>query len=169
MAHLLNNSAKVLTIPTGRGDSTLSLDLTYVDLIEDRIDEVRRSNPMTLADLIVDFNVGMSKLGSLIGQVEYEVDSANQAKKMAEATALLERVDEVLKQKNQKSSTDTRQAAVDLDTEVQAARDRVHLLEATLKFLENKYSALERAYYSAKTVCDYQSVPLSANFGGSKK
>jgi len=158
-----------LELITGDGKSTFKLDFTKLNQVESRIEEVRLANPLTLPDLIVDFTVAMSKAADLIGQVEVELRTAQRELDITESIALLERVEMVLKDKKVKSSADTRKAAVALDKEVMAARERVDVLTAVSKLLSNKRLAVEMAYYSAKKVCEYNALPLSTrNLAGGR-
>ena len=164
------HQTNVLQLPCGKGDGSLfSLDLTRVDEIENRVEEVKRSNPMTYPDLVVEFNMGMARLGDMIALVENELEAAEERLETAKAIAIIERIEEKLLEKKIKSSADIRGAMVQLDPDVIKAKDGVQLLKSALKFLQNKYSTLERAYFSSKTVADFNNVPLSTNFGGNRK
>lgn len=158
-----------LELPTGNGKETFKLDFTELNQFESRIDEVRRANPLTLPDMIVDFTVAMSKVASLMGQLEVELKSAERELDMAESIALLERVEPILKEKKIKSSADTRKAQVTLDEDVKKARERVDILTAVSKLLSNKHQAVEMAYYSARKICEVSTLPMSVrNLAGSK-
>lgn len=152
-----------LTLPKGKGDGTFAVETTSLMRMEAKIPDIRQANPLTLPDLIVDFTLAISMAGKTIAQVEQELKEGERELEMCEAIALLERVEPLLKAKGIKSSTDTRQAQISLDKDVIAARERVDILTTTVKYLENMHKAFEMAYYSAKKICEYQSLP-----GGSR-
>lgn len=153
MSEISNDLQSLMTIPRGYiANETLRLDISDVNRIEARIPEIVRANPITLTELIVDFNIALSRLSSIIARVELEMRDAERAVKENEAIALLEKVEEILKAKGIKSSADMREAAVTLDPEVKDSRRRYDILKSTLVFLSHKRNAIELAYYSAKKV-----------------
>jgi hypothetical protein len=159
-----------LTLTTGDGKDTFVLDFTIINQLESRVEEIRVANPLTLPDLIVDFTVALSKIGDLIGQVRVELNSAERELEITESISLLERVEESLKNKKVRSSADTRKAQVAVDPEVLKAKERRDILIAVMKLLENKHDAIEMAYYGAKKVCDFTSLPIQTkNYAGSRK
>lgn len=150
-------SETTLIIPRGLNLAPIAMDMTEVYRIVSRTKEIERVTPATYGDLITDFNMGMIQLNRVIGIIEIELGEAENALEMAEATALLERVEGVLKAKNIKSSTDTREAAVKLDQEVIAATRKKDALKAIAAYVGGLKHALERAYFSAKQVTEFTS------------
>lgn len=149
----LSTEQTSLTIPRGYvPNEVMHLDIGEVNRIESRIPEIVRANPMTLTELIVDFNIALSRLSSLVARVELEMRDAERANKEAVAIALLEKVEDILKAKGIKSSADMREAVVTLDPDVKDSQQRYDILKSVSTFLSHKRSAIELAYYSAKKV-----------------
>lgn len=148
-------SETTLMVPRGNsGLPHMSFDMTEIYRIVGRTKEIERVTPATYAELITDFNVGMIQLNRLIGLIEIELNESVNNLEMTESIALLERVEDYLKSKNLKSSTDTREAAVKLDKDVQDALRRRDALKAIQSYVSGLKNSLERAYFSAKQVSD---------------
>lgn len=157
-----------LIIPRGKaGMDSLKLDLKDIHDIEARIPEIQRSTPITLPDLVTQFVLGILKMSKILAMVDLELREAKRSLEHARAVALLERAESVLAARKVKSSTDTREAAINLDVDVGAAQNRVDALSAAYAFLSGKNSALEMAYHGAKKICDvFLRTPTSPNYGG---
>lgn len=166
----LGLSEHALIIPRGRkGLDPLKLDLKDVHDIEARIPEIQRSTPITLPDLVTQFVLGILKMSKILAMVDLELREAKRALEHARAVALLERAESVLAARKVKSSTDTREAAINLDVDVNEAQNKVDCLTAISAFLAGKNSAIEMAYHGAKKICDvYVRTPTSPNYGGGK-
>jgi hypothetical protein len=156
----------IMTLPRGMGGlSSFQIDLTDVNRAESRIPEIVRANPLTLPDLIVEFNMALVRMSNIVSRVELELREAERAVKEAESIALLERAEDLLKAKNIKSSADTREAAVTLDHDVKDARRRYDMLKAISVFLYHKRNAIEMAYYSTKKVAEINSITTAMGAG----
>ena len=144
-----------LILPRGKiGLSPLELDMTKIFEVESRIREIERSTPATMPNLIADFILGSIEASRLVALIEMELKEAQHSMDKANAIALLERAEDILKAKNIKSSADTREAAVNLDPDVRDARYRVDVLKTMSTFLMAKKDAIEMAYHGAKKICD---------------
>jgi hypothetical protein len=151
----LSNVNDILTIPRGRpGLGVVKLDLREINRAQKRIPELGRATAANLSYLISDFTVGLSRLVRAISIVDMELKEAEMEYKQARSTALLIRVDDILKRYNQKSSADTRDAAVLLDKDVIDAKQRLDMLDVTSTFLRDTYNVLEIAYNGAKKIAD---------------
>lgn len=162
-------SETLLMIPRGTPNlPSIKMDMTEVYRIIGRTSEIERVTPATYGELVTDFNMGMIQLNRIIGIIELELGEAENWLEMAQATALLERVEERLKLKNVKSSTDTREAAVKLDPEVIEATRKRDALKAISSYVGGLKHSLDRAYYSAKEVTGFTSKDpyLNKNTGG---
>lgn len=163
-----NVNSTQLIIPRGRKNlPALRIDMLDIYKAEDRISDLRLANPMTLPDLITDFNLSIIRLGKVIAAVTLERREAEQELDEATSIAMLDKVDAVLAARNIKSTADTRNAAIVLDLDVKEARVKLDILKTIQELLQNKHQALEMAYYSAKKICDIQlKQPDSTNYGG---
>ena len=159
-----------LIIPRGKvGLDPMKIELKDIHDIEARIPEIQRSTPITLPDLVTQFTLGILKMSKILAMVELEVRDAKRTLERARAVALLERAEFTLAQKKVKSSTDTREAALALDPDVQTANDRLDCLIAIQTFLNGKNNALEMAYHGAKKICDvFIKTPSSPLYAGEK-
>lgn len=166
----LGISTDYLLIPRGKkGLEPKKVYLKDIHDIEARIPEIQRSTPITLPDLVTQFTLGILKMSKILAEVELEVREAKRTLEHARAVALLERVEDVLKKKSVKSSTDTREAAIVMDPDVATAQDHFDCLTAIQAFLAGKNSAMEMAYHGAKKICDvYIKTPSSPLYGGGK-
>lgn len=143
-----------LILPRGRSGvgGVLIIDIREIDQYEGRIAEIARATPLTLPDLITDFNLAIAKISRAAVQVEIELRNAERALSEAKSCAILERVEDFLRAKNIKSTSDTREAAIDADVDVKMAKEKVDILKAVSTFLKDKTKAFEMAYYGAREV-----------------
>lgn len=157
-----------LVIPRGKkGLQPLSINLKLILASESKIEEIRRATGTTLPDLITSFILALNHLAKAIAVVELECREAKRYLDESKSVALLEKVEEVLRTKNIKSSADTREAVIILDPEVRDAQGRVDTLTAIQTFLYNKHGVIDRSYHGAKKICDmYLKTPYSTTFGG---
>jgi len=145
----------VLVIPRARaGLPAISIELERIKEIESRIPELVRATPTSAIELMTTFNEGMLHYARAISLIELEKKEAQQAMKEAEAFSLLEKAEELLKTKGQKSTAETRNAAVDLDQDVRDARSRFNTLSTYSTYFSHRMQAVEMAYYGAKKVLD---------------
>lgn len=159
---------KSMVIPRGRkGLPAISINLEQISQIEDRIPDIARSNPLTIADLITQFNVGILQLARAISLIESELKDAQQVLREAEAYCILDKAEDVLRSKNLKSTADLRSAVVDIDPDVVEARAKVNTLTVMSEYMSARLKAIEKAYHGAKKICDiYVKTPSSPNYAG---
>lgn len=142
-----------LIVPRGRpGLAPLLISLSEIHRIENRILEIRESNPATMPDLIADFNYGYILLGKAISKVQLELSEAEIAYNEIKSITLLDKVEGILEEKGIKSTADMREAALLSNSEVIEAKRRIGLLESYMSLLTNKAKSLEMAYHGAKEV-----------------
>lgn len=151
----LTLSDNKLSIPRAkRGTESLIINMAEIYSIEAKIPEIRRSTMATLPDLITDFTLGVLKITNIMFGLELELRHAKRLLDSAKAVAQLEKVETVLREKNVKSSADTREAAIGEDIDVKALREIVDQLSAVQSFLEGKHSAFKMSYDGAKKIFD---------------
>lgn len=156
----------VLTIPRGRkGLAPLSIDLSKLYEIEAKIPDMERATLATFPHLITQFTIGMSEVIRVVAIVEMELNDAERFLKESKALALLDRSEDVLRSKNMKSSSDTRDAAVILDPDVREAQEKVDILNALSSFFSSKRSVIENSYHASKKIFDAYIKTPAANVG----
>lgn len=158
-----------LVIPRGqKGLPPISINLSAMFKAESRIPEIQRSTMVTLPELITTFLLARSSLANAIATIELEFRAAKRSLKEDQSVALLDKAEDVLKLKNVKSSSDTREAAVILDPDVRNSQQRLDDLTALQTFLTNKNDVMKDAYDGAKKIADmYLKVPYSSTSGES--
>jgi hypothetical protein len=167
LINLDSMGSDLLIIPRGRpGLSPLKMDLGDIRRIADRLPEIKRATAMTLADLIVDFNIGLLRLAKAISIVDLELKEAEMQYKEVKSMAILEKIELILKDKGVKSTSDTREAAMYLDPAVKEARGRMDLLTVVSTYLRDQHHAFELAYNGAKKICDIHMKSPSATYSG---
>jgi len=143
-------------ITVQRGNPThgvLSLDMSKVYEVEQRITETRTVNPMTAPELRSVFNEACSLATKYIAWVKYEILNAKKNLDLVRAEILLDKLPSILKDlKDQgiKDSADIRDSIVKRDTEYQTALDVLNTLEATKQLLDSKAKTFERAYWDCR-------------------
>lgn len=159
-----------IPVPRGiKGLPPLVLDMREVYEAEDRIKEIALANPMTLPELLSVFNLAYIRICKMVSAMSLEAAEAEMSVKQAKSIAMLDKVEEVIAARKQKSSADLRAAIVELDPDVREAQSRLNILEATVKLLQDKAKAMEMAYHAAKKVSDVRArIPDGTNYGGSK-
>jgi len=158
-----------LVVPRGRvGLAPIYLDMTEVYRIEKRIQEIKIADPLSMPDLISDFNYGFVLLGKMIATIELELAEAKMSLQESRSIVMLDKVDKILAEKGiLKSSTDLRDAVVTLDPSVKEANQKVAILQTYAELLYNKSKAMEMAYHGSKEVSKTQArIPDSNNYGG---
>jgi hypothetical protein len=133
---------------------------------EARIPEIQRSTMITLPELITTFLLARNSLANAIATTELEFRAAKRFLKERSSLVLLDNVEEILKAKNVKSSSDTREAAIILDSDVMEAQQKLDDLTALHTFLSNKNDVMKDAYDGAKKIADmYMKTPYSNTAG----
>lgn len=157
-----------LTVPRGRrGLPPLTLDMENIYTSFNKIKELERATPMTLANLMTSFLLGMAQLSKIMTLVELESKDAKRELERNSAIALLEKVEGILEKKKVKSTADTREAALALDPDLVESKEKYDMLIAVSSFLHNKYSELLNAYHAAKKIADIWSrSPDNTHYAG---
>lgn len=158
-----------LVIPRGKkGLPPISLNLAAMFKAEARIPEIQRSTMITLPELITTFLMARSALANAIATTELEFRAAKRFLKERSSIVLLDNVEDILRVKNIKSSSDTREAVIILDSDVMEAQQRLDDLTALQTFLTNKNDVMREAYDGAKKIADmYMKTPYSNTAGES--
>src|ERR1700677_914219 len=148
-----SGSTTSLVVPRGRpGLAPLFISLSEIHKIENRIQEIRGSNPATMPDLIADFNYGYILLGKAISKVQLELSEAEIAYNEIKSITLLDKVESILEEKGIKSTADMREAELLSNSEGIEAKRRIWLLKSYMSLLTNKAKSLEMAYKGAKEI-----------------
>lgn len=157
-----------LVIPRAQsGASPIVVSLEFLADVDKMIPDVERSTPLTVSRHMVQFNLAISRISDVIAKVEYESRQAKRELSVARSIALLDRSASVISDRGLKATESTREAAVNIDPDVQAIGQRCDFLDSTLNFLKNKKDSVEMAYYAAKKICDLSiSGPGGAIIGG---
>lgn len=148
-------SETTLQIPRGLKDMPpLAFDVKDIFRVIARTNEVKNVNPASYAMLVADFNQARIQLNRLIGLIDIELREAKNGLKLTKAVSLLESADSFLLKKGLKPTADYREAAVLTDPEVQEAIRREDSLTAISEYVKSLKDDLDRAYFSAKQICE---------------
>lgn len=150
----LSNKMKSIVVPEGRSGRAITIDVSEIYNSLERIPEISRATAMTAPELMATFNMAMVQTSRLIGIIDQQKVVAESAYREEKSVALLTRADSILAQYNQKSTADSREAAVTGDPTVKERRERLGQLEVMSEMFHNTYHDLRDALYSAKKICD---------------
>lgn len=150
---MLSLNEDFLRVVRGKPNSgIISIALSELRQIEDRISEIATVTPHKAPELLATFNRAFLELDKYVKQIELEVNIAKQHQSMIKAGILLDKAEEVFKAKGLKASADLRQALVDLDPDYQNATERLNALEAAREYLKGKQKGIEMAYGSVRKI-----------------
>lgn len=117
---------------------------------EARIPEIAALTPHKAPELLSAFNAAFLEVDGFVKQIEMELTVAKQHQNVVKSIVLLDKSDQILKDKGLKASADLRQAVVEVDPDYQAATERVNALEAAREYVKGKARGMEMAYSSVK-------------------
>ncbi len=150
---------------TGQGDPLL-LDIAGIVRAEVRLQEVAFVNTHTAPELLSVFNSNWLELNKTVTMLTYHKSTAENMVKTVSAQALLDCNDEAIKKKGHSRVSDPlRQAFVELDPEVVAAKERLNQIKTVLGYLTGKMQAFENAYTSVKKIVGSSQLPLQTPHG----
>lgn len=148
-----------LVVPRGLpGIDPLKLNVGSILEVESRIQEIAIVTPVKAPELISAFNKAFSEITEMIAKVRYEYRVAEANVDKVRAICIIDRVPQILQEKGLTSakspmgSEDVRSSILALDTEYQAAQERVIQIQCMLEFLEGKAKAIDKAYMAVKAV-----------------
>lgn len=149
----------ILSIPEGDGQGSIDLDLSNVNLAENRMPENAYLTAPKSPELQHIFNKATLDLSRYIAGSQLQLKKAEIKAKRVAAVLLLDKAQDILVAKGLAGRTgngtkEQRDAVIELDPEFQMVTDKVAQLEAVVMLLEGKNEALSRAYYSARKVMD---------------
>lgn len=163
-------SSDTLIIPRGRNSQlgAISIDISLINRVESRMPEMARCNPLTAAELITTFNIGILQVARAISLVDLEVKDAKMTLDEAKADCRLNRSEGILRSLgHMKSSVDLREDVVNKDPDVISAQSRLNTLIVCSEYLHSRMKAIEYAYHGAKKIVEIQlKLPESKNYGG---
>lgn len=150
----------LIKVPAGDGNGEVIVNLAEIVKNEARLAEVATVTQITAPELLSTYNEVWLKLHRLTTRLTFERNKADNCLKRAKATAKLLCTDETLRVKGHtKSSADLREAIVELDPEVVAAKDRLDTIAVVLSMVEGKREAFYNAYNSVKKLTYYGQLP----------
>ncbi len=149
-------------VPSGDGQGApIVLDIAAVVQAESRLQEVANVNAHNAAELLATYNDSWLQLNKSVVRLTYERNRAENTHKRTKALVLLDCNDEEMKKRGYtKSSQDIREALVETDPTVTAAKDRLDEIRAVLDYLVGKQKAFENAYTSVKKLVGTTQLPL---------
>lgn len=158
---MLETGESKYIVPRGDGQGDpIVLDIAGVVKAEARLQDVAHVNLHTAAELLSTFNENWLLLQKSVTLLTYERNKAENTYKVTRAETLLDMTDEKLKAKgHSKSSADLREAMVEVNPRVNAARDRIEEIRAVLEYLRGKQQAFENAYNSVKKLVATPQLP----------
>jgi len=147
-------------VPTGDGKSRIAIELGDIARAECRLNDVAIVNQHSAPEMLATFNDCWLKLAKSITILTCERNKAENAHRVAKATAKLNCTDEAIKAKgHSKASADLREAMVELDQEVQATKDRLDEISVLHDMLKCKQQAFYNAYGAIKRLLDNRFLP----------
>lgn len=150
---MIHINEEFLRVLKGKPDTgVLVVPILQIRRVEDRIAEIANVTPHKAPELLATFNRAYLDLDQYIRQIEMELVYARQRVSTIKAEIILDRADEIFKQRGLKASADLRQAVVDLDEGYQKAVERVGALEAAREYLKGKQKSIEMAYGSVRKI-----------------
>lgn len=142
-------------------------DLSVVDKAEARVMEIASLTPAKAPELLASFNAAYIIAIKAQAAVQHELVVAKRFTEKARATALLDRVPDILRAKglstpkNPMGSEDIRTAVLEMDEEYSQALDRVNFLSCILELVKGKAKGVEMAYTAVKKVIGEQAFNYS--------
>lgn len=142
-----------LVVPAGDPSKPeIRIDLSQILIAEGRQGEVAMVTPMKAPELLAVFNSAWLAVNREVTQLVYQRDVAEKEVERRKATVLLEVVTDFLKEKGIASSTDTRKAVIDLDSEYIVRQDTYDQLSAAVEHLKGKQKSFENSFTSVKKI-----------------
>lgn len=134
------------------------IDLTEVNRIEARVEEVAFVTAAKAPELMARFNEAYLYVHKHICLLEYELVRAQRQANKIRSIILLDKAPVILEQKgllsgrSKSGSEDLRNAILDQDEEYQEALDQTHKVECIIELLRGKLKGFEWAYTSVKKI-----------------
>jgi hypothetical protein len=156
VGELISLSSKLneLSIPSGKDGIAYVVNVSEIFDALERINEIPKATAMTAPELMGTFTKALTQTTRLIGIIEQERIIADSQYRTEKAIALLDRVENILEEKKQKSTADVRDAVLQADVLVREYQDRTKQLEVLSAMFNSTYQDLREALYSTKKICD---------------
>jgi hypothetical protein len=161
MSTLILGADKALVVPRGSGNGKpLVFNLTGVFKAESRLIELQAVTRLKAGELTHAFLTAWRDASTYCKEVKAEFVRGKRAVREARAVVVLDRVQDVLKDKGLSSarspagSEDLRDSVVALDKDYQAAAERLEEIEAAMDYLEIKAETFKMAYFSVDKLLD---------------
>lgn len=156
---MIESDTKFL-LPSGDGNTQIAIDLEEIAKSEQRLKDVAIVNSFTAPEMLSTFNDIWLKLNKSVTLLTYQKNIADNSYRRNKAEAKLSCTDEAIRKRGHtKSSADLREAVVELDENVQRAKDRLDKLSFVLDILRGKQEAFLNAYNSVKRLTGGSSLP----------
>lgn len=153
----------IITVPSGNPSlPDLRFDLTQINQIESRKQEVAYVNKDTAHELMAIFNEAFGNTRQIMAKISYELQKVQQEVRKRKAVVLLEIVPEELKRRNLSTpkaptgSEDFRTAILNLDDKYNALIDRSDAIGAFYELMAIKAKGFEMAYQAVKKIFDIE-------------
>jgi hypothetical protein len=135
----------------------LVVDMKYIHMMEQRLEDIKIATPDNAGELMGSFNMAANTAMKALASIQYELLMAKQGFDRRKAIVILEVLPEKmqeLKENGIKPNEDIREALVTLDKEAFTYRDRIDCLTAAMSLIESKIKSFVRAYNVAKTISE---------------
>ena len=153
-------ASMVYNVPSSDGISFITIDLAEIYKAELRLGDVATVNQQTAPELLSIYNESWLKLDKSANSLQAHKNKCENLYKRARAEAKMACNDEAVKLKGHaKASADLREAMVDLDETVIAAKDRLDEVSYVLTVLRGKQTAFMNAFQSVKKLTEMRTLP----------
>jgi hypothetical protein len=132
------------------GNELQKLDISRLIAYTNKISEIGTMNKILAPDYMRDFIIAMDLTSTMLTKAVKDNLDAKSALDKAKAIAYLDRAEDYCKEKGIKMSNGLREAYVDLDEDVIAAKNKYAATEAMCVFLKNKYQAFRCSHDDVK-------------------
>jgi len=129
-----------------------SIDVTKLVHYTEKIKDIGSLNKMLAPNYLRDFIMAMDLTSSMLSRAVQSNLNAKSDLERAKAIAYLDRAPDYCKEKGLKLSNGVCEMYVDLDEDVNSAKERFAASEAMVTFLKNKYQAFRCAHDDIKKI-----------------
>lgn len=129
---------------------TLTIDVSKLTQYSEKIKDISGLNTMMAANYVRDFIVAMDLCTDMLSKCVKANLEAKAKLDKAKAVAYLDRAPDYCKENDIKLSNGVREMYVDLDPDVEQAKDTYARTEAMVTFFKNKYQSFRCAHDDVK-------------------
>lgn len=139
------------------------LDMTPVLQFSNKLEELTKAANTTVAPMYLrDFILAMDKTNDLVAKASFFHGQAKNALDVCESIAYFDNAPAYLEAKGVKDTSEARKRYIDLDGDVQKAKDVFARAESMLEFLKVKRQEFKMAHEAVKKIAyssDYSNSP----------